>query len=65
MDFPDCVGLKIDDARRLILTWNKEIKISISETHSFKDKEVMNIAESVVIRQINDEAEIDLVVAFF
>ncbi len=63
---PDVRALKIDEARRKIYEYDKNLNIVISETVDRRDKEHFNynISETIVIAQKNIEKEVHLLVAY-
>lgn len=65
MVYPDCVGLSIDEARRKIYEFDKEVRIVTIETHSFKDNDLKALTEAIVVRQKNEIKSVELIVAFF
>ena len=65
MSLPDCLGLNINDARKLLFDFDKNIGILFRETHSFKDDDVKSIELATVIQQREVNGIIELTIAFF
>lgn len=61
----DLVGLKLEIARKNIHEFDPELRISIHETKSYKDHELHNVYDGIIIRQENQKKAIALTIAYF
>jgi len=64
LNFPDVIGMTIDEARRRIFEFSNDIAFVIHECHSFKDKELFPLSDSRVLKQVNDANAVHLYVGF-
>ncbi|MBN2898253.1 MAG: hypothetical protein JXO44_05725 [Clostridia bacterium] len=64
MNFPDVVGMSIDEGRQLVFDANKDMTIVIRECHSFKDKVLFPLSQARILKQVVRETEIHLYVGF-
>ncbi len=63
-NMPDLLGMKLDEARKIIWEMEDYMPIIIKETRS-KRQEFSNLVEAQVIRQNIVDGEIQLVVGYF
>jgi len=62
---PDVIGKPINEGRRIILSSVRECYISINEIHSFKDREIYDISDGIIVNQKYLNGKIILYVGFF
>jgi len=61
----DLIGLSLDIASKRIHEFDPELRLSIHETKSYKDHELHNVYDGIVIRQENQNKAIALTIGYF
>lgn len=61
----DLVGLRLDSAANIIHECDPEIRLYIHESKSYKDHEIRNIYDGIVIRQEIGKKVITLTIGYF
>lgn len=64
MNFPDVIGMMIDEARQKIFDAAKDVALIVHECHSFKDKILFPLSEARILKQVQQDNEIHLYVGF-
>ncbi len=64
MNFPDVIGMMIDEARQTIFDASKDVALIVHECHSFKDSILFPLSEARILKQVQNENEIHLYVGF-
>lgn len=61
----DLVGLRLDSAANIIHECDPEIRLYIHETKSYKDHELRNVYDGMVIKQKIERKVITLTIGYF
>lgn len=64
MNFPDVIGMSIDDGRQKIFDISKDVALVIRECHSFKDKVLFPLSQARILKQEQRGNEVHLFVGF-
>lgn len=64
MNFPDVIGMSIDEGRQKIFDASKDIALVIHECHSFKDKILYSLSDARILKQEHKENAVHLYVGF-
>ena len=64
MNFPDVVGMLVDEGRQIIFNHTKDKALIIHECHSFKDCKLYPLSQARILKQETNEIEVHLYVGF-
>jgi len=64
LNFPDVIGMMIDEARQSIFDVSKDMALIIHECHSFKDNILFPLSEARILKQVQENNEMHLYVGF-
>lgn len=64
MNFPDVIGMRIDEGRQMMFEVSNDIAFVIHECHSFKDKVLLPLSDARILKQERIEHEVHLYIGF-